>query len=87
LPDWITTQEAAELPGYDLEHVRRLARQGKIGAVKKGRDWWIDVEKFPAYLNTMLESDEGRAGLEGEPKTKAFLSAIDSTNMGFERRA
>ena len=34
----------------------------KIGAVKKGRDWWIDVEMFTAYLNMMLESEDGRAG-------------------------
>lgn len=59
---WMTTQEAAEYSGYDVEHVRRLARQGKIGAVKKGRDWWIDVEQFTAYLNMMLESEDGRAG-------------------------
>jgi len=39
LPPWMTTQEAAEHPGYDVQYVRRLARQGKIGAVKKGRDW------------------------------------------------
>ena len=62
LPPWMTTQEAAEHSGYDIEHVRRLARQGKIGAVKKGRDWWIDVEQFTAYLNTMLDSEDGRAG-------------------------
>ena len=59
---WMTTQEAAEHSGYDIEHVRRLARQGKIGAVKKGRDWWIDVEQFTAYLNMMLDSGDGRAG-------------------------
>ncbi len=35
----MTTQEAAEYSGYDMQHVRRLARQGNIGAVKKGRDW------------------------------------------------
>jgi excisionase family DNA binding protein len=44
LPDWITTTEAARLSGYDMQHVRRLARQGKIGAEKKGRDGWIDRE-------------------------------------------
>jgi excisionase family DNA binding protein len=43
---WLTTQEAATLSGYDIQHVRRLAREGKIGAVKRGRDWWIDVEQF-----------------------------------------
>ena len=42
LPEWITTEEAAELSGYHPEYVRRLARRGKIGAEKKGRDWWID---------------------------------------------
>ena len=52
----------AEYSGYDVQYVRRLARQGKIGAVKKGRDWWIAVEKFTAYLSMMLESEDGRAG-------------------------
>lgn len=33
---------AAELSGYHPEYIRRLPRQGKIGAEKKGRDWWID---------------------------------------------
>lgn len=59
---WMTTEEVAGFSGYDVEHVRRLARQGKIGAVKRGRDWWIDVEAFVTYLNTMLGSDDGRAG-------------------------
>jgi hypothetical protein len=66
---WMTTEEAAQLSGYDIQYVRRLARQGKsrrhsygIGAVKKGRDWWIDVEVFTAYLNSMLQSEDGRAG-------------------------
>ena len=62
LPPWMTTQEAAEHSGYDVEPVRRLARQGKICAVKKGRDWWIDVEQFTAYLNMMLDSEDGRSG-------------------------
>jgi excisionase family DNA binding protein len=55
-------RQAAEYSGYDVQYVRRLARQSKIGAVKKGRDWWIDVEEFTAYLRTMIESKDGRAG-------------------------
>lgn len=50
MPDWITVDEAAEASGYHPEYVRRLARQGRIGAEKKGRDWWIDRDKFRAYL-------------------------------------
>ena len=53
MPDWITTQEAAELSGFHPEYVRRLARQGKIGAEKKGRDWWIDRNVLHAYLQTV----------------------------------
>jgi excisionase family DNA binding protein len=53
LPEWITTEEAARQSGYHPEYVRRLARQGKIGAAKKGRDWWVDREVFRAYLEAM----------------------------------
>lgn len=55
MPEWITTADAAEVSGYHLEHIRLLARQGHIGAVKKGRDWWIDRDKFRAYLATVEE--------------------------------
>jgi excisionase family DNA binding protein len=53
LPHWITTQEAAELSGFHPEYVRWLARQGKIGAEKKGRDWWIGRAASQAYLQTI----------------------------------
>jgi len=42
--------------------VRCLVRQGKTGMVRKGRDWWIDVERFTIYLNMMLGSEDGRTG-------------------------
>jgi hypothetical protein len=53
LPEWITTEEAADLSGYDAQHVRRLARLGRIGTVKKGHDWWVDHDVFRAYLEAM----------------------------------
>lgn len=53
LPEWITTDEAAALSGYHPEHVRWLARGGKIGAEKKGRDWWINRDKLREYLATV----------------------------------
>jgi len=36
-----TTSEAAEKLGLSPDHVKLLARTGKIEAVKKGRDWLI----------------------------------------------
>lgn len=50
MPEWITTEEAAEISGYHPEHVRWLARGGKIGAEEKRRDWWIDRDRFRKYL-------------------------------------
>ena len=60
--DWITTREAAEYSGYDIEHIRRLIRRGRITAVKKGRDWWINFDSFSTYLTAMQSSEDGRAG-------------------------
>lgn len=64
LPEWITVDEAAEQSGYHPEYVRRLARQGRIGAEKKGRDWWIDRDKFRAYLTIVTTlGDKKHAGI------------------------
>lgn len=64
LPEWITVDEAAEQSGYHPEYVRRLARQGRIGAQKKGRDWWIDRDKFRAYLAIVAAlGDKKHAGI------------------------
>ena len=54
LPEWITVEEAAQQSGYHPEYVRRLARQGRIGASKKGRDWWVDRDVLRAYLEAMI---------------------------------
>jgi hypothetical protein len=47
--------EAAQLSGFHPEYVRRLARQGKIGAEKKDRDWWIDRDVLHTCLQTVEE--------------------------------
>lgn len=75
---WMTTEEASGFSGYDVEHVRRLARQGKIGAVKRGRDWWIEVEVFMAYLESMIDSEDKRAGPKGEPASGATPHILPS---------
>jgi hypothetical protein len=46
----MTAQEAATFSGYDIQHVRRLAREGKIGTVKQGCDWWIDSKESMVYV-------------------------------------
>jgi excisionase family DNA binding protein len=62
---WMTTEEAADYSGYDVEHVRRLIRQGKVDAVKKGRNWWISANSFTNYVEAMQSSEDRRAGPKG----------------------
>lgn len=40
-PEYITTAEAAARLNYTIQHVRRLAREGKIRGRKMGRDWLL----------------------------------------------
>jgi excisionase family DNA binding protein len=67
MPDWMTSHEATAASGYDLQHIRRLAREGKIGAERKGRDWWIDRDKLMQYVNTMNELGNRRFDPRGLP--------------------
>ena len=47
---WITTQEAATLSGYNVYHIRRLAVRGRIEAKKQGRDWFLNRDSVLAYV-------------------------------------
>jgi len=51
--EWITTKEAAELTGYHVVHIRRLAKAGRIRGIKRGRDWWVERESVQAYVEEM----------------------------------
>jgi excisionase family DNA binding protein len=62
LGDWLTTQEAADLTGYNVQHVRRLARAGKVITQKWGKDWMIDRKSLLVYIET--------EGIGPEPKRK-----------------
>lgn len=52
---WITTAEAAQLTGYNNEHIRRLVRSGKIRGRKFGIVWQVDRTSVLKYLE-----NEGR---------------------------
>lgn len=38
---WLTTEDAAEILGYNTEYVRRLIRNGKLRAKKHGHIWLV----------------------------------------------
>ncbi len=62
MPDWISIVEAAELSGYNAAYIRRLIRNGKIAAERKGPMWWVDRKALNAYLRLAQSQDDRRHG-------------------------
>ena len=49
MSELINTTEGAELTGFSVDYVRRLARRGDIEARKVGRDWLIERASLLAH--------------------------------------
>lgn len=62
LEDWITTQEAVELTGYNPDHLRELIRSGRIRAKKFGQVWQVSRTDVLAYLKAAGKSEDKRRG-------------------------
>ena len=58
--DWITTEEAAKISGYHLDHLRRLIRSGRIFGRKFGPVWQVDRDSLIRYLKDMETGGERR---------------------------
>ena len=65
MPDWITTEEAAEQSGYHVNYIRRLMRQGKVTGRKAGLMWWIERDSLRDYLAKVKEAGSQRFGPGG----------------------
>jgi excisionase family DNA binding protein len=62
MADWMSVDEAASLSGYSAEYIRRLIRNDRIRAQKKGLMWWVDRHSLQAYLKEASTSDDQRRG-------------------------
>jgi len=63
LPDYLTTEEVAEVLGYHAESVRRMVRNGKLRADKKSGVWLIyreAVEEFQKAVEGKAKRDPTR---------------------------
>ena len=49
--DYLTIKEAAERLGYFPPYVRKLIRDGKLEAVKRGRQYFILPAKISKFVN------------------------------------
>lgn len=60
--DWITTKQAADLSGYNVQYVRRLIRNGKVDARKFATVWQVNRQSLLTYLAEAEETDDRRHG-------------------------
>lgn len=62
MTDWITTQEAVRLSGYNPDHLRRLIRAGEIKARKFGIVWQVDRLSLLVYARKAGNAKDKRWG-------------------------
>ncbi len=62
LRNHITAETAANLSGYNLQYIRRLACDGKLEAVRVGRAWLIDLASLQDFIKRALRRDDPRSG-------------------------
>jgi excisionase family DNA binding protein len=60
MADWITTDEAVTLSGYNLDYLRRLIRAKKINAEKKGGQFWVDRRSLLHYIEAAKNNAEDK---------------------------
>jgi excisionase family DNA binding protein len=63
--DWLTTEQAAELSGYHIVHVRKLLLSGKLHGRKWGQAWQVSRESLLTYIQ-----DTKQQGKKRGPKPK-----------------
>jgi len=60
MDDWLTTEQAAKLVRYHPEHIRELAREGRVKARKFGPVWMIDRASLLAYVEEIGAAGQRR---------------------------
>lgn len=52
IPRMLTIKEAAKETGLAEYHIRRLCKTGEIVAVRTGKKFLLNMDRFIEYLNT-----------------------------------
>ena len=50
---WLTTNQAAEMSGYQTERIRELLRAGKVIGQKFSTVWMVNQQSLLSYLEKM----------------------------------
>ena len=58
----ITVNNAAEIPDYNIQYLRRLLRSGTLEGIKIGQIWLIEMESLETYLQHVENTSDRRCG-------------------------
>jgi excisionase family DNA binding protein len=62
IEDFITIEEAIQASGYTGQYLRRMARNGRIRALKCGPFWLVELASLQAYLKAAQSTGDKRFG-------------------------
>jgi len=68
--DYVTIEEAMRLTGYTGQYLRRMARQGRIRAIKFGGFWMVHLATLQEYLRLAHARRDRRYGPRDQPQDK-----------------
>jgi excisionase family DNA binding protein len=60
MEDWLTTNEAVQLSGYELDYIRKLVRAQKIAGRKWGQSWQVSRKSLQEFLKNREQQGEKR---------------------------
>ena len=80
----VTAEKAAELTGYNIQHIRRLACAGKLEAIHVGRSWLIKIQSVEAYLSEAITEDDARFGPRAPARLRFREDAITAVQPDVE---
>ena len=60
MEDWLTTYEAVQISGYELDYIRKLVRANKIAGRKWGQSWQVSRKSLEQFLKDRERQGEKR---------------------------
>lgn len=78
--EYMTLAEASKKSGLSPVTLRRQINEGRISAVKRGRDWLVDELSLINYLES--RSSRGRPPARGKRKNKIAGRSSKKSNAG-----
>ena len=60
MEDRLTTYEAVQISGYELDYIRKLVRANKIAGRKWGQSWQVSRKSLEQFLKDREQQGEKR---------------------------